>query len=114
MKPMENLADAHKGSYYTILGTGGDLQEWVDGYNDMLQEAEIGLPTEWYFTNGAAINYFATRSGSQVLAPNDRFQDNMTALMFPLEGLDVGKLAIFKLNMQDRWFDDIVDNMRRS
>ena len=27
-----------------------------------------------------------------------------------LDGLDVGKLAIFKLQMGDRWFDDVVDN----
>ena len=28
-----NLREAYNGSYYTILGAGGDLQEWVDGYN---------------------------------------------------------------------------------
>ena len=28
----------------------------------------------------------------------------------PLAGLYMGRLAIFKILMSDRWFDDIVDN----
>ena len=39
-----NLQEAYNGSYYTILGAGGDLQEWVDGYNQMLAEEGIGKP----------------------------------------------------------------------
>lgn len=34
-------------------------------------------------------------------------------LMFPLDGLNVGKLAMFKIRFGVRWFDDIVDNMER-
>ena len=34
-------------------------------------------------------------------------------MAFPLDGLDVNKLAMFKLQMRDRWFDDIVDNNAR-
>ena len=31
-------------------------------------------------------------------------------LAFPMDGLNVGKLSMFKLRMDDRWFDDIVAN----
>ena len=33
-------------------------------------------------------------------------------LAFPLDGLNVNKLAILKLQLGDRWFDDIVDNLK--
>jgi len=99
-----NLQEAYNGSYYTILGAGGDLQEWVDGYNQMLAEEGIGKPTAWFYAKGAAVN---KEFG---LAGNEAFKARLTILFFPLDGLDIGKLAIFKLKMEDRWFDDIIDN----
>lgn len=44
-------------------------------------------------------------------ACDDPFRDDLTVLTFPLDGLHVGKLAMFKLTMEDRWFDDVTDNM---
>lgn len=109
--PLASLALADDGSWYTILGAGGDLQEWVAGYEKELVEAGCGTPTQWFQTTGAAINHYAaTRRGP--LRPEDEFQPDLTVLLFPLDGLDVGRLAIFKIRWQDRWFDDIVDNMR--
>lgn len=46
------------------------------------------------------------------LEGNNAYPDDLNFLAFSLEGLDIGKLAIFKLQAQDRWFDDIVDNNR--
>ena len=51
-----NLKDAYNGSYYTIEGAGGDLQEWVDGYNSMLEEQGIGKPIEWFTCKGRDVN----------------------------------------------------------
>lgn len=102
-----NLATAFDGSYYTIPGAGGDLQEWVSGYNGLLQEAGIGTPAAWFTTTGKDINTFAATRGDVI----DPFPADLTVLMFPLDGLAAGALAIFKLQMQDRWFDDIVANM---
>lgn len=34
--------------------------------------------------------------------------------MFANDGLVIPKLAMFKYAMQDRWFDDIVDNNARA
>lgn len=103
------LEDAFEGSYYTILGAGGDLTEWVNGYNGLLQEAGIGTPAEWFTTTGKAINDYAAAKVGTVTNPY--FADNLTALMFRLDGLHAGRLAVFKLRNQDRWFDDIVNNM---
>ena len=100
-----DLQAAYDGSFYTISGAGGDVQEWVDGYEKLMKEGGIGTPTEWLQCTGADINAFAGEN-------DDPYPDDLVCLLFPLEGLDIGRLAMFKLQMMDRWFDDIIDNMR--
>ena len=108
----DDLADAYRGSYYTICGAGEPLEEWVSGYERLLGEKDIGKPVEWFQTTGEAVNvYAAKRKGGSIL-PNDKFKPELTLLMFPLMGLHVGGLAMFRLNMRDRWFEDIIGNMR--
>jgi hypothetical protein len=104
----KDLDDAYENSYYTILGAGGDLDEWINGYNALLQESGIGTPEEWFTTTGKEINEYAAIKVGAVTNP---FADNLTVLMFRLDGLNASRLAIFKLRNQDRWFEDIVDNM---
>lgn len=104
---LEDLSKAEQGSYYTILGAGGDLKDWVEGVNKLLNEKGIGTPVAWYQTNGGAMNAYAQPTNAE-----DRFPSDLTVLMFPLDGLDVGRLAILKIQMQDRWFDDVVQNVR--
>lgn len=99
-----NLKEAYKHSYYTILGAGGDLQEWVDGYENWMNEQEIGKPVDWFTCNGKDVNEEFSLVG------DNRFKDELTLLFFPLDGLNIGKLAIFKLMRGDRWFDDVIDN----
>ena len=41
-----------------------------------------------------------------------KIKPGLTFLLFPLTDLNTGKLAMFKMRMQDRWFDDIINNMR--
>lgn len=102
-----NLQEAYKGSYYTIIGAGGDLSEWVDGYEEMLAEKEIGKPKAWFSAKGAQVNKEFGLTG------NEAFKARLTILFFPLDDLDIRKLAIFKLRIGDRWFDDIIDNSQR-
>jgi hypothetical protein len=104
----DTLLAADEGSYYTIIGAGGDLTEWIDGYTAMLKAEEIGTPSEWFITTGGAINLYASATHGTVTDP---FKEDITVLMFPLTGLNASRLAILKLRAQDRWFDDIVDNM---
>lgn len=62
-----------------LQGCGGDLQEWVDGINELFAQAGI-------LQAGSAWKAEAVRS----------FQyDGLTNLLFPFEGvlMDVGKLA---------------------
>lgn len=106
--PTALLDEAMTGSWYTIAGCGGDLNAWTAGYEELMAKEGIGKPIAWYWTTGAAINEFA----GSVKNPDQRFGPDLTVLLFPLDGLNVGKLAMFKLAMQDRWFDDIVENMR--
>lgn len=110
---LEDLASAEGGSYYFIGGAGGDLDEWVTGYEELLVKEEIGKPVRWHQTNGAAINHHAEHGGYDV-ADRDHFPSDLVCLLFPLDGLDVGRLAMFKLRMEDRWFDDVIMNMRRN
>lgn len=108
---VKDLKRAYLGSWYFIAGCGGDLEEWVTGYEEWLAEHEIGKPTEWFQVSGETINRFAEQGGYPI-AERDQFQPDLTCLMFPLDGLGAG-LPMFKLGMQDRWFDDVIQNMRR-
>lgn len=103
--PTADLHAAYQGSWYFIAGCGGDLSEWTDGITNALTSRGIGAPSAWYVTTGQAVNDYAQ-------ATNDPFPPELVCLLFPLEGLDVGKLALFKLAAGDRWFDDVIDNMR--
>ena len=94
-------------SAYTIIGAGGDLNEWVNGYHAMLTEAGIGLPKEWYTFTGGQMNEVFGLTG------DNRYDPTLAFLAFPLDGLDCGKLALFRLREGDKWFDDIVDNQNR-
>lgn len=105
-----DLAAAYEGSYYTIAGAGGDLMEWVNGYEQLLTEQGIGKPTRWISATGAQVNLFALSKGG-VVHEKDLFKEDLTFLLFPLDGLHPGMLPLFKLGMQDRWFDDVIDNM---
>ena len=42
----------------------------------------------------------------------NKFRPGVNFLAFPLDGLDINKLAILRLQMGDRWFDDMVDNSK--
>lgn len=81
-----------------LQGCGGDLQEWVDGINDMLTENGI-LQNESRFEKVYTFN-----------------NENLTCLLFPFEGvqLDVGKLAMWRLETRETfgsmWLTDYVDN----
>lgn len=108
-----DLGKAYEGSWYTILGAGGDLMEWVEGYEEELAGRGIGKPVGWYRTTGAEINEYAQTGQVKGVPPGDLFPADLTVLMFPVDGLNVGKLAIFRIDWGDRWFHDVVDNMRR-
>lgn len=81
-----------------LQGCGGDLQEWVDGINEMLTESGI-LQNESRFEKAYTFN-----------------NENLTCLLFPFEGvqLDVGKLAMWRLETRETfgstWLSDYVDN----
>lgn len=103
---MVDFEKMYNGSYYTIVGCGGDLEEWKNGYNEFLSDAEISMVKmdDFVTFKGEEINNYYNLVGS------NRFDNDLTFLAFPLDGLNIGKLAMFKLRMGDRWFDDIVDN----
>jgi hypothetical protein len=110
VEELQDLQQARDGSFYTILGVGGDQSEWTAGYEGWMAEAEIGKPVRWYVTSGAAVNAQRCREIGFV-RESDCFPDDLTILLFPLDGLEIGRLAIMKLRLGDRWFDDVLDNM---
>ena len=107
IQSLTDLTPAMTGSWYTILGAG-DPEEYVKEYENILAGEGIGKPEAWYKVSGKEVNAFA----GDGVADDDQFPEDLTILMFPLDGLSMGLLAMFKLQMQDRWFDDIVNNMR--
>ena len=92
LRNMEN----HEG--LVIQGCGGDLQEWVDGINEMLTEADI------------------LKNGSRFEKCYAFENENLTCMLFPFEDvqLDIGKLAMWRLQTHDqfggKWLSDYVPN----
>lgn len=103
----DNIHQAYEGAYYTILGAGGKMQEWYVGYQDLLNRTNVGTIKQWYSTTGKVLN------NRYKLKGKNRFKDNLKILMFPLDGLDVSKLAMFRLRVEDHWFNDVIDNSKR-
>lgn len=105
---VNDIQQAYDGWYYTILGAGGDLDEWMEGLDEILDKEEgIGKVKQWYHTTGKVLN------DKWNLREDYRFKDDLSILMFDYTGMNVGKLAIFKLRAGDRWFTDIIDNSVR-
>ncbi len=81
-----------------LQGCGGDLQEWVDGVNQMLAEEGILLEGT-VFSNCSFFEH-----------------ENLTCLLLPFEDvkLDVGKLAMWRLLTHQiyggTWLSDYVPN----
>lgn len=84
-----------------LKGCGGELQDWVDGINDMLIKSDILF------------------DGTKFKAENCLAFENegLTNLMFPFSEdvkLDMGKLAMWRLqthsNFGGKWLSDYVDN----
>lgn len=81
-----------------IQGCGGELQEWIDGINDMLTEADI-------LKNGSRFeNCYAFEN------------ENLTCILFPFKDvqLDIGRLAMWRLQTHEQfggtWLSDYVPN----
>ena len=81
-----------------LLGCGGELQEWLDGINEML--TDVGI-----LKNGSKFEQISTFE-----------HDGLTCLLYPFEGVDlnIGKLAMWRLqthsNFGGTWLSDFVPN----
>lgn len=81
-----------------LQGCGGDLQEWVDGINDMLTESGI-LQNESRFEKAYSFH-----------------NEDLSCLLFPFDDvqLDIGKLAMWRLQTHEQfggtWLSDYVPN----
>ncbi len=82
-----------------LQGCGGDLDEWVDGINDLLTEDGI-------LQDGTRFHDCSTFE-----------HDGLTCLLFPFSDdvkIDVGKLAMWRLqthgNFGGTWLSDYVEN----
>jgi hypothetical protein len=105
MSKVEFFKKAFAGSYYTITGCAGELQEWKKGYQEILTREEVGEATDWTEFKGKDMNDVFGLTGTNA------YPDDLTFLAFSLEKItSIGKLARIKLIMRDRWFDDIVTN----
>lgn len=81
-----------------LQGCGGDLQEWLDGINEVLTEEGI------------------LRDGSRFTECSSFEHDGLTCLLFPFKDvkLDIGKLAMWRLRTHEMfggtWLSDYVPN----
>lgn len=81
-----------------LQGCGGDLQEWMDGINEMLTDEGI------------------LRNGSKFTECSSFEHGGLTCLLFPFKGVnvDTSHLAIWRLKTHDvfggTWLSDYVPN----
>ena len=82
-----------------LQGCGGDLNEWLDGINEMLTESGI------------------LEDGTKFTEVYEFQNDGLTCLMFPFDDnvkLAVGKLAVWRLQTHEQfggtWLSDYVPN----
>lgn len=91
-------------SWFTVIGVGGSLDTWKLGIQKVLQEKKIGTISEWSDFTGREMN------SQYHLTGNNAYADDLHFLAFSLDGLDIPKLAMFKLQFGAKWFGDIVMN----
>lgn len=101
---MADFKRMYNESWYTIIGCGDDLEDWKNGYNNLLSKQGIGTPKEWTSFTGKEMNE------EYDLQEDNAYPNDLIFLAFSLNELNVSRLAIFKMKAQDHWFDDIVDN----
>ena len=97
----------YNNSAFTFEGLGfDDFDELKDQINECLEEENIGtVKSENFFTySGKDMNDYYHLTGT------NRYPDTLTFVSFLLDDLDIGKLAMFKLRIGARWFDDIVNS----
>lgn len=104
---MVDFKKLYDGSWFTVEGAGGEIEEWQEGLQEMFDEEDIGTVQEWVTYSGEDMNKFFHLTG------DNAYPDDLPFLSFTLDGLDIGKLAMFKIRFGARWFDDIVDNNAR-
>lgn len=109
MTTKSQFANAYFGSYYTIIGAGGDPQDWINGYNNAIQKS---LDPYFDITQEDVLVFSGAEMNSLLnLTDKNRYSDDLTFISFSFNTChQIGKLAFFKMQNGDRWFDDIVAN----
>lgn len=98
------MQKAYDDSWFTILGAGGDINEWKKGIQDLLDENNIGKIQEWAVFTGKELNKELRLTG------NNAYPDNLIILCFSIDGLNTDKLATFRVRFEGHWFDDVAEN----
>lgn len=101
---MNKFEEMYQNSFYTIVGAGGDINDWKRQIQSMLNLNNIGHVRKWIAFTGDEMNKHYH------LTDDNAYPDDLHFLAFSPEGLNIGKLAAFRMQMRDRWFDDIVAN----
>lgn len=100
----QEIRELYENSYSTILGAGGDLQEWVGGISKWMESKGLGEMTNVVTFKGKDVNDIYNLEG------RNRFPDDLIILAWANDKIDMPRYCIPRLQMGIRWFDDIIDN----
>ena len=100
----QEIKEVYNNSYSTILGAGGDLQEWVDGISKWMKENDFGEMSNIVTFKGKDVNDIYGFEG------DNRFQDDLIILAWANNKIKLNRYCIPRLQMGIRWFNDIIDN----
>lgn len=100
----QEIKEVYNNSYSTILGAGGDLQEWVNGITEWMKENNFGEMSNIVTFKGKDVNKIWD------LKDNNKLPNDLTILAWSNDKIDLNKYCISRMQMGIRWFDDIIDN----
>lgn len=94
-------------SAFTFIGIAIE-SDTLHQINDCMVGAGLNYVDEFYTYTGNDMNKLYDLHG------DNRYPNDLHFLSFKNDNQDIGKLAMFKLRIGARWFDDIVDNNARN
>lgn len=106
----EDLHMLYEGSAFTILWLLDNSKEYDSLENYLFEECWLHAPDEFvvYKASGESINHEFKLKGK------NKFPNDLNVVLLPLSNFndEIGKLAIVKLQVWARRFDDVINNSK--
>ena len=108
VKNTDIFDELYKDSAFTIYGCSGNMYEWAVKLNHVFVQTDVGRVEKFYTFVGAQMNEKYQLQGKK------KYKDDLNFLAFKRNNLNLKKLSKIKDKLGAKWFNDIVDNNKKS